>query len=77
MSGKYTPHGHYCELDLFHKKNKKVWRGNCPIGKRPKHPAWEDCCDSCKHCVMVTFEDAEMIKANGIIRFDTEGVKCE
>lgn len=77
MTGEYTPHGHYCELDLFHKKNKRVWQENCPCGKRPKSPAFDDRCDSCKHCIIITFEDTDCLMANGIIRNDTEGVEAE
>lgn len=72
MPEKFTPHGHFCELDMFHRKNKKAWRENCFLGKRPKHPACKECCDYCEHCVMVTFEDSEMLKANEIIRLDIE-----
>lgn len=77
MQGEYTPHNHYCELDLFHKKNKEAWRVNCPCRKRPKAPAWEERCDTCKHLIIVTFEDTDCIRANGIIRNDTEGEETE
>lgn len=77
MTGEYTPHEHYCELDLFHKKNKEMWREHCPCKKRPKAPMRDDRCDTCKHCIIVTFEDADCVKVSGVIRFEAEGVKIE
>lgn len=77
MSGTYTPHEHYCEIELFHNESKRMWRKECPRGYRPQHPSWYDYCDACKHCITVTFEDTDCVRANGIIRNDTEGVEAE
>ena len=77
MSGTYTPHEHYCEIELFHSKSKKLWRKECLNKNRPLNPAWHFYCDTCKHCILVTFEDAECIRANGIIRYDNGGVEVK
>lgn len=75
MQDNFTPHEHYCELELFNRKRKDVWRENCPLGKRPKHPNRKDACDCCKHCIIVEFKDRDLIQASAIIRTDGEEVK--
>ena len=77
MQGEYTPHEHYCEIELFHSKSKRLWRKECSHKNRPQNPALHHYCDTCKHCITVTFEDRDCVRANGIIRNDTEGVEAE